>query len=265
MLLAGGCLPRNASVDLLHARLRQNEEQLVELQQSLNSSQSQLKQARREVDSLRTELAESGHSRIAPEQAAAMAQISKIEVQPWLSGGVDKDDLPGDDALAVHFTPRDEQGEVVKLPGNIKITLTDPAADPDQQVVGEWIFTPEECRERWTRGLLGGGFQFTLPWENSPVNSRLVVHVEYQTPDGRSFDDTQLIKVNPSPEALAKRPRSHRVTPRENIADDDEREGVRPAGRMQTSRKPAVPDDDEDRSHTPHSINWTEDKIPRLR
>lgn len=276
LLFAGGCLPRNASVDLLHARLRQDEDQLAELQASLQSSQVQLKQARREIDTLRTEIAEGGYSHVPPEQAAAVVQVTRIEIQPWLTGGVDKDDAPGDDALAVHFVPRDDQGEIIKLPGRIKITLTDPAAELDQQAVGTWTFSPEECREQWTRSLLGGGFQFTVPWENSPSNSRLVVHVEYETPDGRSFDDTQLVKVNPTPEALAKRPRSNRLSPK-GLTTELDPVPIRPAGRLQTARKPRVgtnafqsedseaADDPQDRPQVPHSVNWTEETIPRLR
>ncbi len=282
LLLAGGCLPRNGSVDLLHARLRQNEEQLAELQSSLQSSSTQLKQARREIDLLRTELAEAGNPRVTPEHAAAMVQVSRIEVLPWLTGGIDKDDDPGDDALAVYFTPRDDQGEVVKLPGNIKITLTDPALETDQQTVGSWTFSPEECRDAWTRGFMGGGYQFTLPWENSPVNARLVVHVEYATPDGRSFDDTQLVKVHPSAEAVAKRPRSQRTAPKdltaEDLTADRESSAVRPASRLETLRRPVyrnrdessepdelLEDEADERPQTPHSANWTDDTIPRLR
>jgi hypothetical protein len=261
LLVTCGCLPRNPSVDLLHARLRQNEEQLTELQASLNTSQSQLKQAQREIDTLRTELAEGGHSRIPPEQAAALVQVTRIEVQPWLSGGINKDDEAGDDALAVQFVPRDDQGEMVKLPGNVKITLTDPAAESDQQHVGEWTFNPEECREQWTRGLMGGGYQFTLPWEDSPRNSRLVVHVEYETPDGRTFADTQLVRVNPSPEALARR-KSSRPLDGDDLASDED---VRPAARLQTSRKPQWQDEPDDEPTLPHSVNWTEESIPRLR
>jgi hypothetical protein len=93
----------------------------------------------------------------------------------------------------------------------------------------------------------------------------LVVRVEFETPDGRTFDDAQLVKVHPSPEALAKRPRSHRLAPEKNLATD-EADGVRPTGRVQTSRKPPSDDaDGDDRPRTPHSVNWTDETIPRLR
>ena len=265
LLFSSGCLPRNQSADLLHARLRQNEENLADLQSQLQSSQSYLKQARREIDSLRTQVAESGRSNLTPEQAAALVQVTGIDVQPWLTGGVDKDDSPGDDALVVHFTPRDDQGEPVKLPGQVHITLTDPSAAAGEQMVGEWTFSPEECRNGWLRGWLGGGYQFTLPWQESPASSRLVVHVDFETPDGRSFDDTQLVKVHPSPDALAKRHRpGHHLPPPE--IERDEIEGIRQAGRRQTAKKPrSTSEDSEDRPETPHSVNWTEDTIPRLR
>lgn len=267
LLFHSGCLPRNASVDVLHARLRQNEEQLGDLQAQLQSSQSHLKQARREIDSLRTELAESGRSNLTPEQAAALVQVTGIDVQPWLTGGIDQDDSPGDDALVVYFTPKDDQGEPVKMPGEVRITLSDPAAAPGEQTVGEWTFSPEDCRDGWTRGWLGGGYQFTLPWQVSPASSRLVVHVDYETPDGRSFDDTELVKVHPSPDALAKRHRPGPHTPPPmDVESDGDLEGIRQAGRRQTVKKPErLSEDSEDLPQTPHSVNWTDATIPRLR
>jgi hypothetical protein len=268
-LLAGllafvaGCLPRNPSVDLLHARLRQNEEQLAELQEALEASRTHLKQARREIDALRTELAESGRSHLTPEQAAALVQVTSIDVQPWLTGGVDKDDVPGDDAVVVYFTPKDDQGEPVKRPGDVRITLTDPAAPSGEQTLGEWTFTPEDCRHGWTRGWLGGGYQFTLPWKESPANSRLVVHVEYVTPDGRTFDDTELIKVHPSPEALARRNKTDRHTPPPDPVRDED---VAPTGgRHFANKPPPLADQSRERPRLPHSVNWTDATIPRLR
>jgi hypothetical protein len=256
-----GCLPRNSSVDLLHARLRQNEEQMAEMQASLESSQSQLKTARREIDALRTEIAEAGQSHASPEQIAAMVHVARIEVQPWLTGGIDQDEEPGDDALVVQFMPRDGDGEIVKLPGDVTIRLTDPGAPDGEQTVGTWTFTPEECRDAWIRGWLGGGYQFTLPWQNSPQSSRLAVHVDYQTPDGRTFADAQLVKVHPSPEAIAERKRSRIETAGAKLSDGDGGHSI--PSNSQTLQRPAFGEDEE--PQLPHSVNWTEDEIPRLR
>ncbi len=267
-LLVSGCLPRNASMDMLHARLRQNEEQLAELQASLASSQSQLTIARREIDALRTQLAEStGGGTFSPEHTAAMVKVTGIEVQPWLTGGINQDNAPGDDALIVHFMPRDAEGEVVKLPGNVTIRLTDPGADEGEQTVGSWTFTPEECREKWARGWLGGGYQFTLPWQDSPHNSRLVVHIDYQTPDGRAFSDTEIVKVHPSPEALAER-----FSPAVKTASATRTSPPKSRPKPQTLQRAVREDVDEwdeevadDTPQVPHSANWTDDTIPVLR
>ena len=238
LLATAGCLPRNSSVDLLHARLRQNEDQLAELQAAFNSSQSQLTTARREIDALRTEIAESGQSNMSPEQTAAMVQVTNIDVQPWLTGGIDQDNAPGDDALVVHFMPRDADGETVKLPGDVKIRLTDPGASAGEETVGTWTFTPEQCRDGWTRGLLGGGYQFTLPWQDSPRHSRLAVHVEYQTPDGRSFTDTKLVKVHPAPESLAERMQPRIQTAGASFPADTADESPQPRRKSQTLQRP---------------------------
>lgn len=269
LLGSTGCLPRNQNVDLLHARLRQNEDHLAELQAQLQSSQSQLKQARREIDALTTQMAESRPSQLTPEQAGALIQVTSVELQPLLTGGIDQDEEPGDDGLVVYFSPKDDQGEPVKMPGNVRITLSDPSAPAGEQSVGEWTFTPEQCREGWTRGWMGGGYQFTLPWQESPERSRLVVHLDYETPDGRLFDDTELVKVHPSPEALAKRQRSSHHTP--PIAEDDEEEdaaAIRQTARKQLVKKPHVLDNEEDPTdepRMPHSVNWKNDEIPSWR
>jgi hypothetical protein len=263
LIAAGGCLPRNGTMDLLQARLRQNEQQLAELQSELQTSQTDLKQARRELDSLRTEFAESGRSHLTPEQASALVQVTRIALQPWLTGGVAQDDEPGDDALVLQFAPQDDQGESVKLPGQVRITLSDPGGEPGQQTLGEWAFTPEECRENWIRGWTGGAFQFTLPWQEPPASSRLAVHVVFETPDGRSFEDTALVKVNPSPEALARRHPSSQYTPPPPLDDPERNEPVHQVSRSQSVRKAPVEKAGE--PQFPHSVNWRDGEIPVLR
>ena len=46
----------------------------------------------------------------------------KIEIAS-LSGGSDYDGQPGDDGVTTHLRPRDAYGDVVKVPGRIKIQL----------------------------------------------------------------------------------------------------------------------------------------------
>ena len=84
----------------------------------------------------------------------------------------------------------------MKLPGQIELTLLDPAVAEGQREVGRWNFTVEECRQHWTRGLTGAGYQFTVPLAASPAHDSLVLHAKLTTVDGRSFDASQIVRVS---------------------------------------------------------------------
>ncbi len=97
------------------------------------------------------------------------------------------------------------------------------------------------------------------------------MHVDYQTPDGRSFTDTQLVKVHPSPEALAERKRSRIETAGAKFSEATDGHSTPPKLRSlkvqytvldEENNHPTGPGDE---PQSPHSINWTEDEIPRLR
>ncbi|OYW15293.1 MAG: hypothetical protein B7Z55_15125, partial [Planctomycetales bacterium 12-60-4] len=93
--------------------------------------------------------------------------------------------------------PVDDVGEVIRLPGDVRIRVLDPSLPEKSQTVAEWSFTAAESRDHWVRGFLGNGYQFTLPWPEPPKNSDLVVHVQLRPADGREFTDTQLVKITP--------------------------------------------------------------------
>jgi hypothetical protein len=99
--------------------------------------------------------------------------------------------------------------------------------------VAQWSFTPEDCRQYWTRGFVGTGYQFTLPWPGDPPrHSELVVHVRLKPVDGREFTATHVIRVSPP---------------------------VVTAGAHQTARKPVGASE---RQPLVESTNWTEFNTP---
>ncbi len=191
-----GCLGRTQT-DLLQARLREQQQILAETQSQLDSSAKELKLARKETEGLRNQLAKTGAPGLLPEQSDALIRVSAIRINSMLTAGFDRDDAYGDDSLVVQFTPVDDTGEVVRLPGEVRIRVVDPALPADSQTVDEWTFTAAESRERWVRGFLGNGYQFTLPWQQPPKNSELVVHVQLRPADGREFKATHLVKITP--------------------------------------------------------------------
>lgn len=259
-LSAVGCFARNRTTDFLQAQLRVQEQSLSDLQTQLDRTISELQLARREVDGLRTQLAESGQSQLPAEQAAVLLRVSDVKINSMLTSGLNEDGQPGDDRIVVHFAPYDDDGEVVKLPGRIRITAQDPALSEDERTVGTWSFTAEECRKHWVRGFLGSGYQFALELSKPPVHTDLVVQLTLDTPDGRSFNATHIVRVRPTELS----PIADRV-PR---PDPDESEGVTRVGASTTepaapttTRKPAGPPPLET-DPIQDSTNWTESEIP---
>ena len=268
-VLICGCLSRG-STDLLHARIREQQTHIAETERQMALAQTELQRTRREADNLRAELARSGNGVLGAEQTEALVRVTKLQIHSLLSGGVNKDEQPGDDAFVAQLAPVDDDGEVVKLPGKIELTLIDPALPEDQRQVGQWKFTADECRSRWTRGFTGAGYQFTMPLVESPEHDSLVLHAKLTTSDGRSFDANQIVRVTPSNTMTASSRRTVLdKAPREldDINDpppaplkDEPAElpewAEQDAGaKKKTAPLPPLRD----------STNWTEGTIPKLR
>ncbi|MEK6262497.1 MAG: hypothetical protein AABP62_28200 [Planctomycetota bacterium] len=264
-----GCLSRG-STDLLRARIREQQTHITETERRIVLAQTELQRTRREADNLRAELARSGNGGLGAEQTEALVRVTKLQIHSLLSGGVNKDEQPGDDAFVAQLAPVDDDGEVVKLPGKIELTLIDPALPENHRQVGQWNFTAEECRSRWTRGFTGAGYQFTMPLTESPEHDSLVLHAKLTTSDGRSFDANQIVRVTPSNTLTASSRRAVLdKTPREldDINDPPPAplkdlpaelpEWAEP--KADSPKKPGQPAPLRD------STNWTEGTIPQLR
>lgn len=190
-----GCLGRGQT-DLLQARLRDQQQLLAEAQAERDAAQSELRLARKETEGLRTQLAQANQG-LLPEQSDLLVRASGLRINSWLTAGFDRDEAYGDDLLVVHFEPVDDRGEPIRLPGAVQIRAVDPTLPEESQTVAEWNFTAEEAREKWIRGLLGSGYQFTLPWEKPPENPELVIHVRLRPADGRDFAAAHVVKITP--------------------------------------------------------------------
>ncbi len=271
-VLICGCLGRGGT-DLLRARIREQQSHIAETERQMAVAQTELQRTRREADTLRAELARSGGGAMVAEQTEALVRVTKLQIHSLLSGGVNKDEQPGDDAFVAQLAPVDDDGEVVKLPGKIELTLIDPALPADQRQVGQWNFTADECRSRWTRGFTGAGFQFTMPLAASPEHDSLVLHAKLTTSDGRSFDANQIVRVTPSNTLTAGSRRAVLDKPPRELDDINDpppaplkeppaalpelSEWAEP--KADTPKKPAPPAPLRD------STNWTEETIPKLR
>jgi hypothetical protein len=106
----------------------------------------------------------------------------KIEIAS-LSGGADYDGRAGDDGVTVYLRPRDKDGDVVKLPGRIKIQLLDNSDLSKPRLVGLYQFSaPDELRDSWYGKF--GTQHYTLkcpfaPGTKLPDSRRLNLTVEF--------------------------------------------------------------------------------------
>lgn len=192
-LLLCGCLGRG-NADLLQARLREQQEHMVEVERQKDAALAELKRSKRETEQLRAELDRSGKRIVAAEYTESLVRASKLQINSLMTGGLNRDNVPGDDSLVAYLSLVDDDGEVIKLPGAVELTLLDPSLPEASRQVGLWRFSAEECRRKWTRGFTGAGYQFTVSIQEPVQHDQLVLHAKLTTADNRIFDANQLVR-----------------------------------------------------------------------
>lgn len=196
VLLWSGCASRG-QLESLEAEIRQSQDSLYRAEAKSTELQSQLSQARRETELVRSQVVSTGVQTPLPEQTGNMVRLSGVKINTLLSGGKDRDGQPGDDLLVALITPHDEQGDLVKIAGEVEIEAYDMTRTGDDKRVGRWTFTSEQAAKAWHSGFVGAGLQFELPWQEVPANKELLVHARLKTTDGRQFDTNSPLKVVP--------------------------------------------------------------------
>lgn len=193
--LAAGCALRG-DTSALEAELRRHETRIGSLTQELRRANDELAAARREAEHFREQAAVGGEFVLASEQADVLFRAEGLRINTLLTGGIDEGGRPGDELLTVVLEPFDADGQTLKLPGELTVDLTDPAAEGAAQTVGTWSYSAEQVREAWHAGLIVTGFKFRLPWQSPPRHETLVLHARLATTDGRVFDATETVKID---------------------------------------------------------------------
>lgn len=197
-LSSSGCASRG-NVEALEAQLRQTQDSLRHSEQRMAKVQSELDLAHREKEVLRQQMtaANGPSSSGLPEQTQALARISGLSINRLMSGGKDQDGDQADEALQLIVAPHDADGDLVKVAGQMEIEAYDMSRTGEDKRVGRWVFDSGEARKHWHSGFLSSGFQFHLPWEQTPGGKEILVHARLVTSDGRQFDTNQTINVRP--------------------------------------------------------------------
>jgi hypothetical protein len=130
--------------------------------------------------------------------------ISRIVLNPRLTGGCDFDGKPGDDGISVVIEPQDRNGRYVALPGEISVILTDRNKTGDDARLARWDYDSADAACLMKKSLFGRGVHLELPWPARPPETReLHVEVKYISPEGRRFragrDIFVSVERNPKP------------------------------------------------------------------
>ncbi len=267
-LVVCGCASR-MNTGLLQARIREQAVQLAETQREVEKTRSELKQSRQEADRLKAERGAGGPAGEATVRSTA--QINKLHIYPLASGGLNKDNEPGDDAVVVQFAPFDRDNEPIKIPGQLEFVLLDPQLPQSEQELGRWSFSTDECRSHWTRGIASTGFQFTLPLEQSARHTDLVVKLRMKTANDRRYETSQVVKaIAGSGNATAQNQRAGRKLVQ--VVDDSD-QPLPPVGvpEEESNDEDLAEWAQEDRKNEPkktgaailHSSSWTDAPVLR--
>ncbi|HZU37967.1 MAG TPA: hypothetical protein VFA18_18750 [Gemmataceae bacterium] len=192
-----GCANHNA--DLVEAELRTKEDRLYQLQAELERAQGCNQALQQELAALRQNPA----CKVTPELASQLYTLKDI-VLGRLTGGLDEDDCPGDEALQVVVEPRDCDGQNIKAPGSLQVTAFQITPEGLKASLSTWDVDPTALRKSWRGGLFGTGYYVVLPWKAWPTGPKLRVVARLTLADGRVYEADRDVTIHVTPAAYRK-------------------------------------------------------------
>jgi hypothetical protein len=185
-LLTLGCAP-NKRYDLIEAELRTRERELAETRTALEQS--------RNLNRAYVEQSRTSNGPVVPNPSApTFVPVKEIALGRG-TGGVDEDNIPGDEALMVVVVPKDEDGAAVKVPAELLIAAWEITPAGEKNSIGNWSIPAEKVRPTWRSGFISTGYFVAVPWQAFPSVEHVRVAVRLITLDGRSFETDKDILV----------------------------------------------------------------------
>lgn len=125
------------------------------------------------------------------------SDVVDVRLHALLTGGLDRDGVPGDEGIQVVLEPLDANGQVLPAPAEVAVALMDHTLPPGEQRLAYWAFPADEAGEHRRSGGISRGLQFDLLWgkERYPANRELDVYARYTTSDGRALTAQHKVRV----------------------------------------------------------------------
>ena len=122
--------------------------------------------------------------------------VTHILLNQQLTGGYDRDGLPGDDGVMVVIEPRNSSGQFVPLPGETTIVLRDPDA-PTDTTIEKWKLTPQQAHAKMRTSLLGRGVHLELAWPGKPPKAGDYELAVSYLADGEKLTARREVRIDP--------------------------------------------------------------------
>ena len=193
--LVAGCQGRG-HIEILEARLREQEDQAVALRRKVERQHQELLAARRLNESLNQKISQTGAELSPTDELERQHGVTSLKINSLLTGGVNRDGQPGDDQVTVVVSPVDHLGKPVQLPGDMQCVLIDPAQPEGEQRLGLWTFDESTLADAWTSSLGSAGYRLELPWQRAPASRELELRVRMNSEHGDKLDASAKVNVN---------------------------------------------------------------------
>lgn len=201
VIAASGCASRG-NVDLLEARLREQEDQLRSLHAQVDRTNSELSAARRLNETLKQKVVQPASHDQAFDLSERQFQVAGLKINSLLTGGFNRDGKPGDDQVTLVFAPIDRREQPVQVPGHVECELLDLNRPSGQQRLGLWKFDVTKTHTAWQKSLGSFGYRFELPWLTQPSSSALELRVQFHSEHGDQFEASAPIRIELSKSTL---------------------------------------------------------------
>jgi hypothetical protein len=124
-------------------------------------------------------------------------RVSKIVLNPTLTGGYNGGGRSGDAGVMLVIEPRDAQGRYVDAPADVSVVVIDPAVEGEAARVARWDLAAADVALLFRQTALGRGIELEMPWPDAPpAHTDLHLFVRYTTSDGRRLEASQPIKID---------------------------------------------------------------------
>ena len=181
----------------LEARLRDQQSSIDRLSTSLEQAEADRDIARREASLLRDELVKLQPSPEILQAAHSTARIDRIEVLPLLSGGLDRDEISGDDQVSLLIAPKDSRGEIHRVSGKLAIRLRDISRPVGQEEIASATYSESESDTLWQNGIVGRGYRVIISLPEDLTSRTIAAHVRFTTNTGTQLDTLHQLSVTP--------------------------------------------------------------------